>query len=70
MIKPAVIMATLISLPAGAVGVASARALAEEELGPEFRFVPQTEQNDWSSATAAPHWLQTTGMGLFSEAVH
>jgi hypothetical protein len=52
-------MATVISLPAGAVGVASEPD--EEELGPEFRFVPQTEQNN-CSARAAPHWLQTTGI--------
>jgi hypothetical protein len=62
MIKAAVIKATLMSLPAGVAGVASAREPALDDPGPEFRFVPQTEQNDWSSARAAPHWLQTTGI--------
>ena len=54
---------------AGAVAGAT-RELTMEELGPEFRLVPQTKQNDCPSARAAPHWLQTTGMWLFSEAVH
>jgi hypothetical protein len=63
MIKAAVIKATLMSLPAGAAGVVTCEP-ATVELGPEFRFVPQTKQNDWCCARAAPHWLQTTGIWL------